>query len=83
MARDYLAAPASSTDSERTFSQAKLFGTDRRTKLCASNLEAMLVLHSAFSNDLLSVEGMNALRADHSHMKGDLFTAPDDAEDSD
>lgn len=83
MARDILAVPASSTDSERAFSQAKLFETDRRNRLSASSLEALMVLHSAYASNLVTIEGMVALRAEHSHMKGTLLTAPMDVDDED
>jgi hypothetical protein len=65
MARDYLAVPASSTDSERVFSHAKLFGTDRRASLGCENFEAVQILRSALSSGLLTIEQMAQYRAQH------------------
>lgn len=56
MAKDYLAIPASSTDSERVFSVAGLIGTDRRNRLHPENFEALQVLRSAFNMGLNTVE---------------------------
>jgi hypothetical protein len=70
MAKDHLAIPASSTDSERVFSYAKLIGTDRRSQLSSSNFEALQILRSALSSGLLTLDGMTKLSAKH-HFKND------------
>lgn len=46
MARDYLAIPASSASSERTFSKAGLLITDRRTRLSSESIKACCLLQS-------------------------------------
>lgn len=48
MAKDYLAVPASSTDSERAFSIARLIGTDHRNRLHPINFEALQTLRSVY-----------------------------------
>lgn len=63
MAKDYLAIPASSTDSERVFSRAGLIGTDRRNRLHHTNFEALQVLRSAYATGLIDIEEMLTERA--------------------
>jgi hAT family C-terminal dimerisation region len=58
MAKDYLAVPASSTDSERVFSLAGLIGTDRRNRLHADNFEALQILRSAYSSGFIDSKAL-------------------------
>ena len=48
MAKDILAVPASSTDSERVFSVAGLIGTERRYNLHPENFEALQLLRASY-----------------------------------
>jgi hypothetical protein len=64
-AKDYLSIPASSTDSERAFSTARLFGTEHRQHLSPRNFEALQVLRSAYNVDLVSMEEMMHIRAQY------------------
>ena len=54
MAKDILAVPASSTDSERVFSVAGLIGTDRRASLHPENFEALQLLRASCKSGLYS-----------------------------
>ena len=63
MARDYLSIPASSTDSERVFSFAKIIGTDRRARLSGENFEALQLLRSAFATGMITMEELSKERA--------------------
>jgi hAT family C-terminal dimerisation region len=67
MAKDYLAIPASSTDSERAFSAARLIGTERRARLSAQNFEALQVLRSVYAANLITLSEMVKLRARYQH----------------
>jgi hypothetical protein len=53
MAKDYLAVPASSTDSERVFSIARLIGTDSRNRLHSANFESLQVLRSVYLHGVI------------------------------
>jgi len=58
MVQDYLAIPASSTESEQVFSCARLIGTDYHNWLHESNFEALQVLHSAYTSGIVDLEAM-------------------------
>jgi hypothetical protein len=64
MARDYLAVPASSTDSERSFSHAHLIGTDHHNRLVSDNFEALQILRSVFTKGIVSSVEIQRLRAE-------------------
>jgi hypothetical protein len=64
MAKDYLAVPASSTDSERAFSAGRLIGTDHRARLTSENFEALQVLRSAYNQNWITAKEMMRLRAE-------------------
>jgi hypothetical protein len=65
MAKDYLAVPASSTDSKRVFSFAKLICTDRCASLNSENFEALQLLCSGFASGMITVDEMAKLCAKH------------------
>jgi hypothetical protein len=46
IAKQFLSAPASSCESERLFSAAKLIFSDLRTKLSKENFQKLLFLHN-------------------------------------
>lgn len=64
MAKDYLAIPASSTDSERVFSRAGLIGTDRRNRISATNFEALQILRSAYTSGFVTAHEMLTKKLD-------------------